>query len=69
MLCIQFCDVNYVVILLNIPFRRQFEIENPFYELLIGFVTGSGYCWCYCFIFFSVILKAHSLGLVTVLDE
>ena len=69
MLCIQFCDVNYVIFLLNVPFKRQFRIENSFYELFIGFVTGTGYCWCYCFKFFSVILKADSLGLETVLDE
>ena len=70
MLCIQFCDVNYVIFLLNIPFRRQFQIENSFYELFIGFVTGTGCYWCYCFNFFSsVIVKADSLGLETVLDE
>ena len=69
MLCIQFCDVNYVIFLLNVPFKRQFQIENSFYELFIGFVTGTGYCWCYRFNFFSVILKVDSLGLETVLDE
>ena len=69
MLCIQFCDVNYVIFLLNVPFKRQFQIENSFYELFIGFVRGTGYCWCYHFNFFSVILKADSLGLETVLDE
>ena len=64
MLCIQFCDMNYFIFLLNDPFRRQFQIEDSFYELFIGFVTGTGYCWC----FFSVFLKADSLGLETVLD-
>ena len=69
MLCIQFCDINYVIFLLNVPFRRQFQIESSFYKLFIGFVTGTGYCWCYCFNFFSVVLKADSLGLERVLDE
>ena len=70
MLCIQFCDVNYVIFLLNVPFKRQFQIENSFYELFIGFVTDTGYCWCYRFTdLFSVILKAHSLGLETVFNE
>ena len=69
MLWIQFCDVNYVIFLLNVPFKRQFQIENSFYELFIGFVIGTEYCWYYRFNFFSVILKADSLGLETVLDE
>ena len=71
MLYIQFCDVhpNDVIFLLNVPIRRQFQIENLFYELFIGFVTGSGYCLCYYFNFFSVIKKADSLGLETVHDE
>ena len=69
MLRIQFCDVNYVIFLLNVPLRKQFQIENSFYELFIAFVTGTGHCWCYCFNFFSIILKADSFGLETVLDE
>ena len=66
MLYIQFCDISYITFLLNVPFRGQYQIENSFYKLFIGFVTGTGDCWCYCFNFFSVILKAYALGLETV---
>ena len=69
MLRIQFCDVNYIIFLLNVPFRRQFQIENSFYKLFTGFVRGIGYSWCYCFNFFPIILKSDSFGLETLLDE
>ena len=69
MMCIQFCDVKNVIFWLNVPFRKQFQIKSSIYELFQGFVTGTRYCSCYCFNFFSVILSAYTLGVQTVLDE
>ena len=54
----------------NVPFRRQFQIEKSFYELFIGFVTALGIVGATASnYFFSVILKADSLGLETVLEK
>ena len=39
------------------------------FYLFIRFVAGTGDFWCYCFILFLAILKAKSLGFVTVIDE
>ena len=54
----------------NVPFRRQFQIEKSFYELFIGFVTALGIVGVTASNYlFSVILKADSLGLETVLEK
>ena len=48
----------------------QFEIENPFFQTLLKICYRHG-CFCFCClnVFFFIILKADSLGSVTVLGE